>query len=280
MLGRQTPRKVLASALSRVELSKDTILRHAQAVLEHAELIEIPASASALSLWLAALQRAEAEGRVPALVQAVLEENPAADALKRALGAWLQAAERAALRARSHAPDSGAPDSRAALPSSERPETAPVSHTHRPGARPGSWRALWVLSPLLVLLLAWQLLAGPSPRGILSRWIGSSAPTPRDLETALLACWNRSEGGGAQSTAALARPRDGQPRPPAATVTVRLAWGQPGQVLEREDMLALLRMRGNVSQFRGCFRAAKRDLLARMAPGSVLEASVSLPLPP
>jgi len=82
------PRKALALTLSRLVLSHETILRHAQTALRAPELLQIPGSASALDLWLAVLQRAEMEAAVPALVASVLDENPAADALKAALEDW------------------------------------------------------------------------------------------------------------------------------------------------------------------------------------------------
>lgn len=50
-------RKALAVALSQVELSQATILRHAQTTLRAPELVEIPSRASALGLWTAVLQR-------------------------------------------------------------------------------------------------------------------------------------------------------------------------------------------------------------------------------
>lgn len=85
--GRKASRN-LATTLSRIVIVKETILRHAHSCLAHPELLEVPAQASALSLWSAVLRRAHGEGRVPALVAEVLDENPAAESLRQVFAAW------------------------------------------------------------------------------------------------------------------------------------------------------------------------------------------------
>ena len=79
----------LALELSRIVLSHETILRHAQTALRAPDLIEIPSPAHARSLWVAVLRRAEIEGVVPRLVDLVLDENPAADELRALVREWL-----------------------------------------------------------------------------------------------------------------------------------------------------------------------------------------------
>lgn len=78
----------LALALSRIVLSHETILRHAQTALSSPELVEIPSPAHARALWAAVLRRAEIEARVPRLVALVLDENPDAEELDAALRTW------------------------------------------------------------------------------------------------------------------------------------------------------------------------------------------------
>lgn len=75
-------RGTLATALSRVILARETILRHAHTSLLRPELLEVGGQASALELWHAVLQRAERENRLEAVVAAVLDENPGADELR------------------------------------------------------------------------------------------------------------------------------------------------------------------------------------------------------
>jgi len=79
----------LALALSRLVLSHETILRHAQTALRAPELVEIPSPAHARSLWVAVLRRAAIEGVIPKLVDLVLDENPAADELRVLVDDWL-----------------------------------------------------------------------------------------------------------------------------------------------------------------------------------------------
>jgi hypothetical protein len=93
-------RKALARALSRVVLSRETILVHAESVLERADLIEGSLHSAAFNLWFAVLQRAEAEGAVERLVASVLEDNPGAEPLREALRGWQQAAASEARAAR------------------------------------------------------------------------------------------------------------------------------------------------------------------------------------
>lgn len=94
LAGREEHLTPLAVALSHVVLAHETILRHAQSALRAPELIEIPSPAHARSLWVAVLRRAEQEAAVQELVALVLDENPAADALRAALRAWQHASER------------------------------------------------------------------------------------------------------------------------------------------------------------------------------------------
>lgn len=86
---RKSPR-TLALALARLVLVRETILRHAQSHLLNPELLELPAHASALDLWMAVLRRAEAEGTLVALVEGVLEENPASQAVRKAFVEWTE----------------------------------------------------------------------------------------------------------------------------------------------------------------------------------------------
>lgn len=112
MVGSRGARKALTRALSRVVLSRETILVHAESVLERAELIEGSLHSSAFNLWFAVLQRAEAEGAVQRVVESVLEDNPGADPLRQALHDWQRAtAAEAAGERPLPAPDAAAPSS-------------------------------------------------------------------------------------------------------------------------------------------------------------------------
>lgn len=112
-------------ALSRLVLSRETILRHAHATLQAPELLEIPGQASALGLWTAVLERARAESLVDALVQGVLEENPGAAGLRSALGEWSRSEVTAFSRLTAPALDSTAP------PQSPRPPVEGARTAHR-----------------------------------------------------------------------------------------------------------------------------------------------------
>jgi hypothetical protein len=83
-------RKELARALSQLVLARESIMVYAATALRQPELVETPALASALGLWLAVLERAEKESDtgVETLVAVVLEDNPAADDLQAAFEAW------------------------------------------------------------------------------------------------------------------------------------------------------------------------------------------------
>jgi hypothetical protein len=127
----------LALALSRLVLSHETILRHAQTALRAPELVEIPSPAHARALWTAVLRRAELENAVPRLVALVLDENPDAIELTAELHAWLQGGTR-----------SGPPASS--------PARAPASGASPPEARRGAGLR-WGLLGLGLLVLAWLL---------------------------------------------------------------------------------------------------------------------------
>lgn len=81
-------RKALARALSRVVLSRETILVHAESVLARPDLIRGSLHSAAFELWFAVLQRAEAEEAVERVVGSVLEDNPGAEPLRQALQDW------------------------------------------------------------------------------------------------------------------------------------------------------------------------------------------------
>jgi hypothetical protein len=81
----------LAITLSQIELAHESIRTHASTTLQHPELVEIPSPAHARALWWAVLQQADREGAVPQLVGAVLGDYPAAEDLKEALRAWMEA---------------------------------------------------------------------------------------------------------------------------------------------------------------------------------------------
>lgn len=96
MAGAQRARRAFAKALAQLVLSPDTIVMYAQSVLERPELLPGAGRASALELWLGVLERAEAEQAVGALVAAVLDDHPGADALRAAFRAWQAATSEAA----------------------------------------------------------------------------------------------------------------------------------------------------------------------------------------
>ncbi len=279
MLGRNEPRKALALALSRLVLSHETTLRHAQTVLHAPELLEVPARASALDLWMAVLQRAEAEARVQRLVESVLEENPGAEALEAALRNFgLQ--EAAAVRAQALS------------------VTAPGSARQRAAPARAPKHASDVLRPALLvvggLVLAWRLVywqAGErsdssaerptAEKSAPLRALGARdvAPTGNELRTQelraeelraeelrteelraeLLACWRNSEGG--------------DPETPAASVGVTLVKGPPGQ----SDQAVFSGSSLSVApRFERCARAAGTRLLLEMTPGLSIEARLVL----
>lgn len=263
MLGRNEPRKALALALSRLVLSHETTLRHAQTVLHAPELLEVPARASALDLWMAVLQRAEAEARVQRLVESVLEENPGAEALKAALRNFgLQ--EAAAVRAQALS------------------VTAPGSARQRAAPERARKHAADVLRPALLvvggLVLAWRLVywqaaersdsSAERPTAEKSaplRALGARgvAPNGDELRAELLACWRNSEGG--------------DPEPPPASVAVTLVKGPPG----RSDQSVFSGSSLSVApRFERCARAAGTRLLLEMTPGLSIEARLVLPSPP
>jgi hypothetical protein len=268
MLGRNEPRKALALALSRLVLSHDTILRHAQTVLRAPELVEIPARASALDLWMAVLQRAEAEASVQLLVASVLDENPAAEALRAALQNFsLQEAS----AARSADP-----------PVTEPSDLQRGSARKRAAAPRAPIHATDVLRPALLvaggLVLAWRLVywqAGEPNASSVERPTAQKAaplralgvrgvePTDDDLRAELLACWRNSEGG--------------DPEPPPSSVGVTLAKGTPGQ----NDQTVFSGSSLSVApRFERCARAAGTRLLLQMTPGFSIEARLVLPSPP
>jgi hypothetical protein len=111
MVASKGARKALAGALSQVVLSRETILVHAESVLERADLVEGSLHSAAFNLWFAVLQRAEAEGAVERLVASVLEDNPGADSVRQALRQWQLAAASEAAPGRSLAPVDRAPAS-------------------------------------------------------------------------------------------------------------------------------------------------------------------------
>jgi hypothetical protein len=78
----------LALELSRVVLLHESIKSYATMALRCPELVAIPNPAHARALWLAVLQRAEIEGRIPRLVALVLDDNPAADELRALVREW------------------------------------------------------------------------------------------------------------------------------------------------------------------------------------------------
>lgn len=261
MLGRNEPRKALALALSRLVLSQETILRHAQTALHAPELVEVPAHASALGLWMAVLDRAEAEGRVPPLVESVLEENPAAEALRAALRKW-RLSEGSALRS----------------PVSPTEASAP-GRARKRGAARAPIQAAGVLRVVLLiaggLVLAWRLVywqRGERHDASAERTVAQKAaplqslraergePTDHDLEAELLACWRNSEGGA--------------PEPPASFLEVRLAKGRPGQ----NDQTVFSGLSFSAApRFERCARAVGLRLLRQMTPGFSIEARLVLP---
>jgi len=81
----------LALELSRIALLHEDIKSYATMALRCPELVAIPNPAHARALWLAVLQRAEIEGRIPRLVALVLDDNPAADQLRALVRDWLPA---------------------------------------------------------------------------------------------------------------------------------------------------------------------------------------------
>lgn len=87
----------LALELSRVALLHEDIKCYATMALRCPELVAIPNPAHARALWLAVLQRAEIEGRIPRLVALVLDDNPAADQLRALAREWLPAERQGAL---------------------------------------------------------------------------------------------------------------------------------------------------------------------------------------
>jgi hypothetical protein len=166
MLASKGARKALARALSQVVLSRETILVHAESVLERAELIEGSLYSSAFNLWFAVLQRAEAEGAVQRLVASVLEDNPGADPLRQALHEWELAA--ASVAARDERPlellEAGPPSSTAATFGQKRSE----------GAR---WVVLAALGLSFVTLFTVRALRAPAePGGQAGR--ASALPVP------------------------------------------------------------------------------------------------------
>jgi hypothetical protein len=244
-------RKALAVALSRVELSQETILRHAQTTLRAPELVEIPSRASALGLWTAVLQRAEAEATVRPLVESVLEENPAADSLKAALRSWLEW-EASAAAARSPVSEAGRSDT---LPGSSR--TSPPARAPSRAARALRWGVLLVAGVVLV----GQLVNWPSllvAIGIEPARERDFEPTNGDLEAALLACWRGAQGASGEQA--------------ASTVWVRLGKRQPGESDEIERSGARLKN----PRFKRCAAVACERLLSRMTPGRSIEARVTL----
>jgi len=263
MLGRNEARKALARALSRLVLTHETILRHAQTGLRAPELVEIPARASALDLWMAVLQRAEAEASVQPLVESVLEENPGAETLRAALEDWsLQAS---------------------AISSAPVSVTEPRELRGRAGTRVARdpIRVAAVLRPALLiaggLVLAWRLVywQGGERDSLIERPTAQRAaslrplgargaePTEQDLQAELLTCWQTSEGA--------------DPQPRAVAVAVRLAKGPPGQ----GDQTAFSGFSLSVTpRFERCARAAGTRLLLRMTPGLSIEAKLVLPAPP
>jgi hypothetical protein len=269
MLGSNGPRKALAAELSQVVLLRETILRHAE-VLARPDLIEIPAPASALGLWSAVLQRAEAEAAVPKLVQAVLVENSGAEALKTALQEWLDAT-------RSVPP---APPHTAA-----HADARPTASSERPIL--GAFRLRlprWAVALAAGLLISWSLLQWrPSRVRIFQLFNGPHAAgvTERELAQLVLDCWNRAEGSDARRPEATTGARvNGDPQQRISKVTVRLVQGQPGQFIDDDDQGILLGASTNTPRFKRCVRAAKKGLLSRMAPGEHIQAEVALPLKP
>lgn len=125
MVASKGARKALARALSRVVLSRETILVHAESVLERADLVEGSLHSAAFNLWFAVLQRAESEGAVERLVASVLEDNPGADPVRQALREWQAAAAGEAPAGEPALAAAGGPLERPHLPSrSERSERA------------------------------------------------------------------------------------------------------------------------------------------------------------
>lgn len=179
MVAGKGARKALARALSQVVLSRETILVHAESVLEHAELVEGSLHSSAFNLWFAVLQRAEAEGALERLVAAVLEDNPGADRVRQALQDWQLAT--------AAAPAASQPLPRAL-------EASPPSSSARLAAAaeraPSSERARWaVLAALLMGFAALFLMRalrtpGPQPEQLRPQAISPAVPASALAEAA------------------------------------------------------------------------------------------------
>lgn len=276
MLGTNRPRKTLIKALSQHVLASETIWRHAEAALRAPELVEASGQTSAFGLWTAVFKRAEAEGRVEALVHSVLEENPASDELRAALACWGEASERAAAARRDRQPMADTAEVGNSL------ATPPA--TIRRIAR----ASLWLAPVFGAALLGWQLIdAGglPEPhdadagaeRDILA--LDPMTPlrpgaevTDQDLAAALRTCWKKAEGldqrRGLEAGAGPVERR-------TVTISLRLSKGKAGAADGVEPSMT---PRARVPNFKRCVRATSDALLAHMAPGSSIEAEVQMPI--
>jgi hypothetical protein len=161
MVSKGEARNTLAEALSQVVLSQATITRYSETVLQRASRVRGSVFSSAFDLWFAVLERAEAEGRVERLVEAVLAENEGADPLRAALRNWQLASE---------LPESPLPAQLEGAASDRAPadRAPPDSAAHSPPpslrGRRRSEQARWLVLLAVGLGIVWVFLRGrPEP---------------------------------------------------------------------------------------------------------------------
>jgi hypothetical protein len=247
-------------------LSHETILVHAQSVLQEPELIESSGRASAFDLWFAVLARAEAEGATVALVESVLEDHPGAESLRAALEVWQSACS--ALRL----PDAGALPADGASQTEGTSQAPPSGHLAE--------RLRWLVLVAGGLFLAGRLVysrpEGEGARDIeraaeAKRVVAATArvqealrpqaapPTERELENELRACWSSTEGAA--------------PQAPESSLSLHLVRGSGGG----DSVEGLAPFSSVAPHFEACARAASARFLSRLQQGEQLSARLLLP---